>query len=224
MFKNILDALTKNPLLDDAYKDLDKINQITQEMFLQSMRVLIDREGSPKEVLMKDKRVNALVQGIRKQVFEYFAVNSSPNIHAGLIIISLVIDYERIGDYAKDLVLMREEFGYEEEFRPWIKDRLEKMEDIIALMFLESRKAIEEASGEPSTKVSKLEGDLKKEYELFKAELLDKGCIQNESLTGLISARIMKRIAAHHDNIASASVRPFPKLGFKTGSAHWVED
>jgi len=223
MFKSILDALTKNPLLDEAYKDLDRINHLTQEMYIQSMRVLLDREDSCKEVLMKDKNVNALVQGIRKQVFEYFAVNSSPNIHAGLMIISLVIDYERIGDYAKDLALMRVEFRYDEAFKPWIKDHLERMEDIISLMFIESHKAMQDPSGEPSVKVSKLEEDLKKDYELFKADLLDNGCVQNESLTGLISARIMKRIAAHHDNIASASVRPFPKLGFKSGASHWNE-
>jgi len=224
MFRNILDALTKNPLLDEAYRDLDRINHLTQEMFIMSRRALIDQEVPPKEVQIRDKKVNSLVQIIRKKVFEYLSINSSPNIHAGLVIISLVIDYERIGDYTKDIALMREEFDYRDDFRPYIKDHLEKMEDIISLMFLESHKAIEESEGKASGKVSELEESLKEEYNLFKSELLEKGCVQNESLTGLVTARILKRIAAHHDNISSAAVRPFPKLGFKPGSSQWKDD
>ena len=224
MFKSIIDALTKNPLLDEAYEDLDRINHLTQEMFIISMQVLLDKKPSAKEVLMRDKKVNALVQSIRRKVFEYFSVTSSPNIHAGLVIISLVIDYERIGDYTKDIALMRDEFDFQDDFKTSNKVSLERMEDIISLMFIESHNALEEQKGSHPSKVTKLEEDLKAEYLAMKSVLLDTGCVQNESLTAIISARIMKRIAAHMDNISSSTTRPFPKLGFKPGSSHWKDD
>ena len=224
MFRNIVDALTKNPLLEGAYGRMDEINRITQEMFILSMRVLVDRKNSPREVQMKDKMVNSIVEDIRKKVFEYLSVTTSPNIHGGLVLISLVIDYERIGDYAKDIALMRQEFDFDGDFDPGLKDRMERMEDLISLMFLESHKAMEEAKGKYPTTVTHLEEQLKVEYEGLKRYIASNDLDQPEVLTALVSARIMKRIAAHHDNIASSSVRPFPKLGFKPGSSQWRED
>ena len=72
MFKNIWDALRKNPLIDESYEIMDRLQHQTQEMFMLSMKALIDQDVDPDEIIRMDKNVNRNVQSVRRKVFEYF--------------------------------------------------------------------------------------------------------------------------------------------------------
>jgi len=223
MFRNVWDALRKNPLVDDSYEIMDRLHHDTQEMFIIAMKGLVDGEDKAEEVLRMDKGVNRKVQLVRKKVFEYLSMSSVPNITAGLTLISLVIDYERIGDYAKDLALMREEYGFEGDLRDETKEVLEDMKDQISLMMLEAHRSMEKNEVKYPTKVTLMERELKEMYEKVAEAVLEKGYDRREGMVVLISSRIIKRIGGHLDNIASAGARPFPKLGFKPGASSWED-
>jgi len=49
----------------------------------------------------------------RKKVLEYLAVNSAPDISAALGLTAIANEYERIGDYCKDLAELRTSYGVE---------------------------------------------------------------------------------------------------------------
>jgi len=223
MFKNLWDALKKNPLVDESYEIMDKLFHQTQEMFALSMKALIDQDVDPEEIIRMDKQVNLNVQKVRKKVFEYFSLSSVPNIHGGLVLISLVIDYERIGDYAKDLATLREEYGFTKDLTPDLKNRLNEMRDLISMMFMEAHDSLEKMEEKYPTKVTLHERKLKEIYEDLTERLMDKELTRKEVITALITARILKRIAGHLDNIATSGARPFPKLGFKPGASSWED-
>lgn len=223
MFRNIWDALKQNPLLDDSFDIMGELHHRTQEMFLLSMRALVDQEVDPEEIIRMDKQVNKNVQKVRRKVFEYFSVTSTPNIHSALIMISLVIDYERIGDYAKDLALMRNEFEFKGEFHQTGKDELNQMKDIIAIMFGEAHQSIRKMDESYPTKVTKMEEELKEHYDELKEWTRTKNIERDEALVEIVSARLLKRIGGHLDNISSSGARPFPKLGFKHGASSWED-
>ena len=126
MFRNIWDALKKNPLIDESYEIMDDLHNQTGKMFIIAIKALMDQDADPEEVIKMDKEVNKNVQRARRKVFEYFSLSSVPNIHGGLILISLVIDYERIGDYAKDLANIREEYDFRGSFHPGNEKELHK--------------------------------------------------------------------------------------------------
>ncbi|MGA1872116.1 MAG: PhoU domain-containing protein [Thermoplasmatota archaeon] len=223
MFKNIWDALKKNPLIDDSYRIMDRLHHQTQEMFILSMKVLIDQKGEPEEILRMDKDVNRNVQRVRRKVFEYFSLSSVPNIHGGLVLISLVIDYERIGDYAKDLASMRDEYDFRKPFQPDGRKELHMMKDLIIEMFPGAHDSFMSPDQKYPTPVTKLEMELKEHYDNLRELTLKKNIHRDEALVEIISARLMKRIAGHLDNIASSAARPFPKLGFKPGASSWED-
>jgi phosphate uptake regulator len=223
MFRNIWDALKKNPLIDDSYRIMNELHQQTQKMYTMAMKVLIDQNGDPEDIMRMDKEVNKNVQRVRRKVFEYFALNSVPNIHGGLVLISLVIDYERIGDYAKDLANMREEYDFREDFHPDGKHELHIMRDIIVEMFPAAHNSFMAPDLKYPTPVSHLETKLKERYDNLRGLTLKKNIHRDEALVEIISARLMKRIAGHLDNIASSAARPFPKLGFKPGASSWED-
>jgi phosphate uptake regulator len=160
---------------------------------------------------------------VRKKVFEYFSLSSVPNIHGGLVLISLVIDYERIGDYAKDLASIRDEYDFREKFHRDGREELQIMKDLIIEMFPKAHDAFMSPDGKYPTPVTKLEVQLKKHYENLSELTLKKNIHRDEALVEIISARLMKRIAGHLDNIGSSAARPFPKLGFKPGASSWED-
>lgn len=223
MLKNLWDALRNNPLVDESYEIMDRLHHQTQEMFLLSMKSLIDQEIDPEEIVKMDKEVNRNVQRVRKKVFEYFSLSTVPNIHGGLTLISLVIDYERIGDYAKDLAHLRIEYDHEGEFTHEVKDLMGEMKDKVSLMFLEAHRSFEEMNQSYPTPVTKLEVELKEDYDELKEMLMDGRIKRKEVIVSLICARILKRVAGHLDNIATSGARPFPKLGFKPGASSWED-
>lgn len=223
MFRNIWDALKKNPLIDDSYLIMDELHHQTQQMFILAMKALIDQKGDPEEVIKMDKEVNRNVQRVRRKVFEYFSLNSVPNINGGLVLISLVIDYERIGDYAKDLANMREEYDFRDAFHPDGREELHRMKDLIIEMFPEAHDSFMAPDQKYPTPVTKLEIHLKEHYDNLRELTLKKNIHRDEALVEIISARLMKRIAGHMDNIASSAARPFPKLGFKPGASSWED-
>lgn len=223
MFKNIWDALKKNPLLDESFDIMDELHHKTQEMFLLSMRALLDQEVDPEDIIKMDKEVNRKVQTVRKKVFEYFSISSSPNIHSGLIMISLVIDYERIGDYAKDLAMLRDEFDFRNELQSRGREELDSMKDLIAIMFGSAHDSFVSMNSRYPTKVTKLEDELKDHYEELRKWTLTESIDRDEALVEIVSARLLKRIAGHLDNISSSGARPFPKLGFKHGASSWED-
>jgi hypothetical protein len=73
------------------------------------------------------------------------------------------------------------------------------------------------------TPVTHLETKLKERYDNLRGLTLKKNIHRDEALVEIISARLMKRIAGHLDNIASSAARPFPKLGFKPGASSWED-
>ncbi len=223
MFKSILNALRNNPLIDDSYDIMDELHHQTQEMFLLSMKNLIDQDVDAEKIIKMDKDVNKGVQRVRRKVFEYFSMTSTPNIHGGLTFISLVIDYERIGDYAKDLVMVREEYDLREGLSDEAGKVLNRMKDQINLMFLEAHDSFVREDQHYPTKVTKMEAELKELYDELREITLMKNLNREEALVVIISARLLKRIAGHLDNIASSAARPFPKLGFKPGASSWED-
>ena len=51
MFRNVWDALRKNPLIDESYELMDDLHHQTQEMFLLSMESLVDQKVDPEEIV-----------------------------------------------------------------------------------------------------------------------------------------------------------------------------
>jgi phosphate uptake regulator len=91
------------------------------------------------------------------------------------------------------------------------------------MMFIEAHNSLQKVEERYPTKVTIIERELKKDYEQLKERLMDKELTRKEVIVALISARILKRIAGHHDNIATSGARPFPKLGFKPGASSWED-
>ena len=215
MFKNIYDTFKRSKLMYDSYKLMEDIHNRTHEMFDIAMDSAIDGSEPAMDLIEMDKSINGAVQEIRKKVFEYFSLSSIPNYHAGLVLISLAVDYERIGDYTKSMVYLRKDYDFGNRFHEEVRESLLRMKKRISLMFPEAYRTLEEKKEDHPDIVSTCDMEIKEELDNLISLVLKEDVTKNEAMVAVVMGRMMRRVSGHLDNVGSSGVRPFPKLGFK---------
>jgi phosphate uptake regulator len=214
-FKSIYDALTKAPLLENAYNDASEMHKLAKEMFEESTKCLIGCDVDvAKKLGLEDKRINKREKRVRRKVMEYLAVTSAPNLNASLVLISIVIDYERIGDLCKNIAQLCIEYPADFGEEDYSKD-INLMKDNISKMFDLTLVAMEQSDEEKAKEVIAIHDKVKGIHNSIIKKLNEDDKI---STTNAISYALLtgyfRRINAHLANICTGVLHPFPALGF----------
>jgi phosphate uptake regulator len=215
MFKKLFSWWHEEILLKEALDESAEALAKAGEMFCFAMDLLLDGIGEDKMIYDMDQEVNTLQIDIRKKVLEHLTVNPEQDVTASLVLITIVVDIERIGDFAKNIVeLHRMRPGKLENGRyvTEIKNIREKIEAAI-----------------PVTRTAFIDADADKAKSLL-AEFVwvghrcdtvleslvgdDRLKVREAVVYGLLF-RYLKRIGAHLRNISSSVVNPFHRLGYR---------
>lgn len=219
-FKSFYNLLTKGSLLEEAFEESEHIHDLAKEMFSQALKALIknDRELSG-EVVKTDKLVNAEFIKIRRKLFEYLSISAAPNVSACLILSNVAIDYERIGDYCKNIGQLGE--WYPVEFKPGkYLDLILEIGDCIQKMFDDTKQALIHEDEERAKGVIGLHGKIKGIHNVIVEALNnDMEISVREAIVIATVGGYLRRVSAHLGNICTGVLRPFPRMGFlkKTG-------
>ena len=164
-----------------------------------------------------DKKINEFERDVRRKIMTHLAVGGKEDIGSGLVLVSVVIDIERIGDYTKNIHDLAVHHPKKLNGGS-LEDRLAEIEKISFNLFAES---IQVFKNQDIEKASGLMGDYK-EYISSQSD-----AITNEIIIGKIVdlkagtasavglyARYLKRIAAHSRNLISSIVNPFERIGY----------
>jgi phosphate uptake regulator len=217
-FKEIIELWRADNLLTQALNDSHWMLESTEEMFIESVKSLreSDTGAMGMDVYKKDQIVNEYQREVRSKVLKHLAITGGAHIIPGLILTSIVIDIERIGDYTKnikDLAVAHPKRlkcgSYEEDIR--------KIEQGVAGLFRGALPALKE-----SDKVRA--GGLIKEnwWMVRRSDEILEGLIKEqdtslstgEAVSTGMYARFLKRIAAHLINMLTSVVNPFEFIGF----------
>lgn len=223
-FKEISDIYRKRPILNEAYKSALEILKKDQEMFENVCNALmetISREEVSKEkdiikeISKEDDKINEYASEVRKHILEYLAENSAPDVKSSLVLTSLIIDLERLGDYTKDLAKITLfdpinlfDGGYLNIIKDY-KEHLMKLFEHTIVAFGQNDKDMAE-------EVMKMNKEFRKKSEKLLLELNDDSRLRKrDAITYTLMTRYFRRVAGHLENIASSVISPFPYLGFK---------
>ena len=219
MFKKWLAIFKKDSLIDRAYLRSYKMLDITLSMYIEAKDSLRQREDSEVDLKLKDtdKEVNSYEREVRRMVFKHLSVTGTANLPQGFILISIIIDIERIGDYAKNMVeLALEHPGklHGGEF----EEKIVRIEGALEDNFNLTNKCFKE--GDESTAL-----ELLKKYEWVNDACDDilvalvrkrEGDIRpGDSAALALYTRWLKRINSHLRNITTSVVNPFDRIGFE---------
>ncbi|MBM4169442.1 MAG: hypothetical protein FJ215_09850 [Ignavibacteria bacterium] len=217
--KELIEIWRRDNSLTQALLESYAMLESTRIMFDKSVHSLRYNDAGEiaMDVYQMDKVVNSYLQDVRQKVFKHIALTGGANIVPSLVLTSIVIDVERIGDYTKNITDLA--IAHPKRLRcGMFEDDIVRIEAAVKDMFgkiVPCLKASDEAAG------LKLMQDnswiTKKCDEIVTAMIKEQDSSLSTSDTVAIAlyARHLKRIAAHLINIASSVVNPFERVGFR---------
>ncbi|NIM19678.1 MAG: hypothetical protein GTO51_04785 [Candidatus Latescibacteria bacterium] len=218
-FKELYELWRSDNLLTQALNDTYAMLESTNEMFRESVKSLrLSDDGEMGiDVFEKDHIVNKYEQEVRRKVLKHLVITGGVNIIPGLILTSIVIDIERIGDYTKNIMELavahpkRLSCGkYEEDIRRIEKGTEKVFEKIIP--------ALKETDKDTARRLMKEDYALVRLCDDIVAALIkneEPALTRSDFVTTALYVRYLKRIMAHLMNVASSVVNPFEGLGFR---------
>jgi len=219
MFKQIFEIFKSDSLYEQALIECHEMLDIDLTMFKASIESL--RKSNTSEIdidiYAMDKKINEFERDVRRKIMTHLAIGGKEDIGSGLVLVSVVIDIERIGDYTKN-----------------IYDLAVNHPEILDGSTLEARLSQVESASldlfESSIHAFKNQNiDKARELMTLYKETISAQCdsITQDIITGKLPnidvgkgtavamyARYLKRIAAHSRNLISSIVNPFERIGY----------
>ncbi|MCK4578996.1 MAG: hypothetical protein KAU50_09410 [Candidatus Marinimicrobia bacterium] len=170
------------------------------------------------DVYKLDKQINEYERDVRKKVMTHLSVTGARDLAPGLILVSVVIDIERIGDYTKNIYDLARKHPLR-LVAPLIEDDLQAAEASVTSIFRNMIKAFKSSDEDQARQIME-------EYKESTSAMCDEittgivaGKIDDlssaDAATVALYARYLKRIAAHSRNIITSVVNPFDRIGYQ---------
>lgn len=219
MLKELFAIFKKDTLLDRAYRRSYRMVDITWEMFVEAKKSLREMEINELEIDIHDRdiEVNKYTREVRRNVLSHLTVAGPDDLYSGLLLVSIIIDVERIGDYTKNIVEMAINHPAKLHGGMFEED-LKKIEITVEDTFKRVRKIFETTDVQEA---EKLLSDYHWVNRLCDQRVIDyiKGSDKAVSTSDAVSLalyfRYLKRINSHLRNVATSVVNPFDQIGFK---------
>ena len=219
MFKQIFEMFKSDSLYEQALSECHEMLEIDREMFNQSIEALRQSDSAdiPIDIYAMDKKINSFERDVRRKVMTHLAISGSKDLGSGLILTSVVIDIERIGDYTKniyDLAVNHPKKLVGGSF----EDELSRIENNTKEYF---NQTIDTFKSQDIDSARNLMQNYKEEISQV-SESIVKGIISgkendlnsSQAASVVLYSRYLKRIAAHSRNLISSIVNPFERIGY----------
>ena len=167
----------------------------------------------------RDKEINAFQQDVRRKVLTHYAVEQDTSDMAnGLILINMVVDIERIGDYCKNILDLA--INYPEKIiSKDISSDLLLIESEVKTRFDQTIDAIQTQD----TNIARRQMEGYREQLTGKSDNIVNNALKGEVEYGsqaktaavVLYSRYLKRIGAHLKNITTTVINPFDSIGYK---------
>jgi len=216
--------------MDRAYRRSFIMLDLTREMFTKSRESLRNREDAEVDINVRDRdqEVNSYEREVRRNVFNHLVVSGTEMLPSGLALISIIIDIERIGDYAKNMV----ELALEHPGKLHggvLEEKLTQIEEAVEDHFIQTRKCFEAGDGEMALKLLEKYSWVNQACDdclivLIREE--DANIKPGDAVALALYSRQLKRINSHLRNITTSVVNPFDRIGFnpkKSGKKSFKE-
>ena len=219
MLNQFFELFRKDNMLQQAHDRSLEMLEADREMFLAAASSLREHDDARIEldIYAKDQLINAYEREVRRKVLTHLVLSSSRNIAAGLALVSIVIDIERIGDLTKNIV----DLALNHPGRlncGTLEEDIRKIETTVKTMFTLLIEALPEGDEDKAKEVMSEHWWIARRSDeilniLIKRSAPDLVC--NEAVATALYVRFLKRISAHLMNIASSIVNPFDRIGFR---------
>ena len=221
-FKEFITLWKTADSLTQALEDSHVMLETTHEMITESVKSL--RQSDSAEVAIDihgmDQTINRYEQLVRRKVLKHLAIAGGVNMIPGLILTSIVIDIERIGDYAKNIKELA--VGHPQRLQCGRYDSdIQKIESGVGDIYKRIIPALKTSDADSARAIMNDHWWMLKKCDEIVGDLIkspDPDLKPNDAIATALYTRYLKRVAAHLMNIASSIVNPFERIGFREES------
>jgi len=221
MLEKITQLFLQKSLLDVSTEECMEMLQLDLQMFTEARETIRQREDNHVniDIYKYDKKVNKLERSVRKKIFTHLAVGSRLDLNRGLILINIVIDLERIGDYTKNMVELAKARHEPLNPGPW-KKKIDQIETDIVKSFKTLIELFSTSDPDKET-AREIMSNLNEYNKVFDDNMVEiirgqvKKLSPSDAATLVLYMRYLKRIGCHLKNVASSIVNPMHRIGFK---------
>ncbi|HHH76528.1 MAG TPA: hypothetical protein ENL03_05840 [Phycisphaerae bacterium] len=219
MFREIIQALRKQNTLSEMVSQFGEMLEIGHGIFKQGIKVAthdFPADNCRDELFKRDRQINTIERAIREKIVTHLATDHDGDIGLCLVLMSVVKDAERIGDYCKNLFEIGDQFKgtYKQaEFTVPLGDLAIKIDNLFPQVqetFAAEEKELSRTAVDESVLI-------RSQCDLMLKQLLTPGGITqpDEAAALALRTRYIKRIAAHLGNIATSVGNPIPMLDYQ---------
>jgi phosphate uptake regulator len=191
--------------------------RIAQQLTLKAGEIFFDGKGKPDErtwVYEQDVRVNLLERLIRKQVISHLSLSGNTlDLPYCLLLMSLVKDVERIGDYSKNLTEIGEFFTGPLPDDDLVSE-LRQIRNGVETAFAELARVLDQSDREGALRLLQQGKEMARRCDVLVARTAQSSYDASTTAAVVLAARHYKRIGGHVLNIASSVVMPLHKIDY----------
>ena len=216
MWTKLFQTFRSNRILKRLVEDFGTILDDSRSMYQKILSLLYeggDVNYAHDFIYETDKRINQAVQDVRRHLVEHLSLTGVVDLPASLIIMSVLKDAERLGDYCKNLYEVAEHLDKETVHTAYW-ERIKTMHYDVLPMF----DRVKEAFAVSDKELAQEQMDLMRKVTSVSDELIDElytaEITPNQAICYALLTRYCKRVSSHLGNIASSVVVPLPLLDF----------
>jgi len=217
MFKELIEALGRRPLLKQIWAEMEEMLGDAIDMYRPIADVLAGRQKLTQEthdaIYKTDRRINHLQRKIRKQLVEHLSMSPGTDVPISLVLMSIVKDAERLGDMCKNLLEVAEAMKTPVGQGPY-GERVTQLLAAAERLFEPTASSILSSDRDMASETMTDGRELASECNKMIDDLLEDDLTCRDAVLLTLTARYLKRVSLHLSNIASSVVMPLPWLDY----------
>lgn len=199
---------------EEALQYFEQMLEDGRYMFETSSNALLagtDPELVKEDLWSTDKRINALERRIRRRVITHLTMHGTGAIASDLVLMSIVKDAERIGDYCKNIFdLAMLDRGCADEAIPDLLDAKSKLTRLLA----KARNIYQSENIDDAKAFIEQADELAQHCDRQSMAMALRDDSDGKSAITALAYRYFKRVTAHSMNIITSLVVPVDQLDY----------
>jgi phosphate transport system protein len=216
MFKELLSIFRSDNAIAVMGDDFHKMLDLTHDLTVRAGSLYFDGPNAEErtEISHRDVKVNKLERRIRKKVIAHMALASnSQDAPYCLLLMSLVKDAERLGDYAKNLAEVYDDGGGTLPSDKNVEE-LQAIRAIVEETFSSVKEVFANSDVEGALGLIREGRDAMKRCDALIAKVAKSDYSAASTVSMVLGSRYYKRIQGHLLNVLSGVVMPLHKLDY----------
>lgn len=210
IFKQLFNPVAPSSLVESAFADVSGMLHQSQRMLNHALDVLLDNTPLSLNLEDMDDVIDEAERRVRRTILQHLAVNPKQDLVASLVLVSMVQDAERIGDFARGLVELVKT-AQSPRSGPFA-DELRRLAAQLRPLFSITEHAFRHGDAAEARRVIDEHMRLRTELKAYRTRLAQSDLSADMAIVYAGAAQILRRVGAHLSNIASAVVQPYDRI------------